>query len=400
MRVRLRVVALAILVDLGVAVSDGWAIDMKRLNSTVRPNYGEKLESIGLSFWQWDNYWREDVCYQFSASQIDEIEVATAELHTLCIRAVKHAIENDRLSQMQIPEAFHSAIKSSFAADDFSLYGRFDLAYDGHHPPKMLEYNADTPTSILESAVAQWYWLEDMHSRDDQFNSLHEKLVARWSALPEEPLIHFVSISDNEEDWVAVTYLMETAVQAGKKVVHLALEQIGWDSQKNSFVDMQGESIKCLFKLYPWEWMMRESFGAHIAASGTRFVEPIWKSVLSCKGILPLLWELFPNHPNLLEAHFDHPNGLSAFAKKPLYSREGENIELHSGGQLAYRSKEGPYGVEGHIYQALCTLPCFQGMYPVIGSWVVGGEPAGMCIREDVSPITTNMSHFVPHVIR
>lgn len=373
---------------------------MERLSCAVRPDHGEKLEAIGLSFWAWDNYWKEDVYYRFTAAQIDEIEAATAELHSLCIKAVQFAIEHERLGELQIPAEFHAAIRASFEAGEFSLYGRFDLAYDGVNPPKMLEYNADTPTSILESAVAQWYWMEEAFGGDDQFNALHEQLVARWKALPDEPLIHFASIAENEEDWVAITYLMETALQAGKQVAHLTLDQIGWDAHQRTFVDLQGEPIKCMFKLYPWEWLMREEFGAHIADSRTRFVEPIWKSVLSCKGILPLLWELFPGHPNLLEAHFGEPKGLTAFARKPLFSREGANIELHCGGALVQHSNNGPYGEEGHVYQALFPLPCFAGMYPVIGSWIVGGTPAGICIREDVSPITTNMSYFVPHVFR
>ncbi len=372
---------------------------MERISAAARPDYGKKLEAIGLSFWQWDNYWNEEAYYRFHAKEIEEIEAATEELHCMCVEAAKFAIANDRLAELRIPEPFHASIRSSFAADDFSLYGRFDLAYDGVTPPKMLEYNADTPTSILESAVAQWYWLEEVHPRDDQFNSLHERLVARWNSL-DEPLIHFASISGNEEDWVATTYLMETALQAGKAVRHITLDEIGWDASLAIFVDMQGMPIKCLFKLYPWEWMMREPFGVHVIGAETRFVEPLWKSVLSCKGILPLLWELFPNHPNLLEAHFGEPRGLSAFAKKPLFSREGANIELYRQGMLAYRSGDGPYGEEGYIYQALASLPCFEGRYPVIGSWVAGGEPAGMCIREDISPITTNMSYFVPHVLR
>lgn len=373
---------------------------MQRIPSRVRPAHGKKLEAIGLSFWQWDNYWKEEVCYCFTAAQVDLIEAATEELHRLCVQAVSYAIEHNRLDKLQIPRPFHAAIKTSFEQNDFSLYGRFDLAYDGINPPKMLEYNADTPTSILESAVAQWYWMEEVFGENDQFNSLHERLVDRWKTLVDEPVIHFASIADNEEDWVAITYLMETALQAGKQVVHIEVEQIGWDAQHNIFVDTQGAPIKCLFKLYPWEWMMREDFGVYIAQSKTRFVEPMWKSVLSCKGILPLLWEMFPNHPNLLEAHFDAPHGLKAYAKKPLFSREGANIELHQDATMLHHNNGGPYGVEGHVYQALVNLPCFDGMYPVIGSWVVGGEASGMCIREDISPITTNMSYFVPHVFR
>jgi glutathionylspermidine synthase len=154
-------------------------------------------------------------------------------------------------------------------------------------------------------------------------------------------------------------------------------------------------SENALLKLYPWEWLMREEFGKNIAGATTRFIEPIWKSVLACKGLLPILWEMYPGHPNLLPAYFE-PGKLDSYAKKPLYSREGANVELYRNGRLVAKDN-GPYGREGVIYQALHPLPDFHGRFPVIGSWIVGDEPAGMCIREDASPITTNMSNFIPH---
>ena len=140
---------------------------------------------------------------------------------------------------------------------------------------------------------------------------------------------------------------------------------------------------------------MREDFGDRILESTTRFIEPLWKSVLSCKALLPLLWELFPDHQNLLPAYFE-PTKLTSYAKKPFYSREGANITLVKSGILI-ASDDGPYGEEGYIYQDLYPMPVFEGKYPVIGSWVVNGQPVGMCIREDVKQITTNMSNFVPH---
>jgi glutathionylspermidine synthase len=161
------------------------------------------------------------------------------------------------------------------------------------------------------------------------------------------------------------------------------------------FVDVRHEPIETLFKLYPWEWLMREDFGPHLLACGSRLIEPMWKAVLSCKGLLPILWELYPGHPNLLPAYFE-PGYLDEYARKPLYSREGANIELHSR-QGILRKADGPYGEQGYIYQGLQLLPRFDGRYPVIGAWLVDGQPAGMGIREDDSPITTNTSQFVPH---
>jgi glutathionylspermidine synthase len=36
----------------------------------------------------------------------------------------------------------------------------------------------------------------------------------------------------------------------------------------------------------------------------------------------------------------------------------------------------------------------------IVGSWVVGNEPAGIGLREDRGRITRNGSRFVPHYIR
>ena len=253
---------------------------MKRLTISPRPNYGKKLEEQGLSFHAWDNYWKEDACYQFSLTQIEEIEAATEELHRMSIVAMQFAVNNGMLDKLGIPEAFHAGVRASLERNDFSLYGRFDLAYDGVSPPKMLEYNADTPTSLIESAVCQWYWMEDVFPDTDQFNSLHDKLVAHWKTLSGQEQIHVATLANNEEDWVCGTYLIDTIAQAGRKAKHINVEDIGWDRYRSAFVDADGGMIHNLFKLYPWEWLMRDAFGKNIVKSQTRFIEPMWKAGL------------------------------------------------------------------------------------------------------------------------
>jgi len=370
---------------------------MLREAITPRPDRAEKLEAQGLSFHARDDYWLEDACYRFDLREIAVLEAATNELHEMCVSTLARAIAEERLGSLAIPEAFWEPIAASLRQGEFSLYGRFDLSYDGHGPPKLLEYNADTPTSLLESAVCQWFWLQDQFPAADQFNSVHERLIARWRELPAAGPVHIASLEDNEEDWACATYLVDTLTQAGRVATQLNIEDIGWDAARSRFVDLHGREIEQLFKLYPWEWLMREEFGAHIVASRTQFIEPLWKAALSCKGLLPLLWEFFPAHPNLLPAYFE-PGHLSSYAKKPLYSREGANVELVLDGRRI-EGVQGPYGHQGYIYQGLQTLPMFDGRHAVIGSWVVGGRSAGICVREDQSPITTNLSHFVPHYV-
>jgi glutathionylspermidine synthase len=121
--------------------------------------------------------------------------------------------------------------------------------------------------------------------------------------------------------------------------------------------------------------------------------------LLANKGLLAVLWELYPGHPNLLPAYLHSPSDLKSFAKKPLFSREGANVSLVRDGRVIGETA-GDYGEEGYVFQQLAELPSFGGAHPVIGAWLVDGEPAGMGIRESRGLITNDTSQFVPHVIR
>jgi glutathionylspermidine synthase len=284
-------------------------------------------------------------------------------------------------------------IKNSWEREDLSLYGRFDLVYDGKSAPKMYEYNADTPTSLLEASVIQWYWLEEKFPERDQFNSIHEKLVARWREGGLTGCIHFACIRDHSEDFATTVYMQDTAIQAGLETKRLFIDEIGWNGRH--FLDLANARITTLFKLYPWEWLIDERFSPCLLQEPWQIVEPAWKMVLSNKNILPLLWEMFPNHPNLLPA-YTTPDPLGgAYLKKPVLGREGANITIKTAGTETVT--DGNYARGAFIYQALMQPPKFNDFYPVIGSWIVRDEAAGIGIRESHRPITENTSRFVPH---
>jgi glutathionylspermidine synthase len=384
---------------------------MQRIACEPRGDWREKAEAAGFTFHTMDGdpYWDESAYYGFTLAEIErDIEAPTAELDAMCRELVVRAVGDERIMRaLQIPTPAWNFIAASWRRGDPSLYGRFDLRYDGQGPAKLLEYNADTPTSVFETAVFQWSWLEDAIARNivphdaDQYNSLHERLIERWKAIGQGGYLHLAGETDSPEDMGTLAYLEDTARQAGLTTTILAIGDIGRTAQ-GQFVDRDDRPIALAFKLYPWEWMMREKFAASLGGASTRWVEPPWKAVLSSKAILPLLWEIFPRHPNLLPAYFDaDPQGArlgGSFVKKPIYSREGANIEIMVAGETV-DSDGGPYGAEGFIKQAVATLPRFDGNYAVVGSWVVGGAPCGMSIREDTSPITKNTSRFLPHAI-
>ena len=370
---------------------------MKRHVCEPRSDWRAKVESVGLTYHSHEAgpYWDESACYELSAADVHALESAANTLHTLCIEAAEAVIENAWWTRLGIPAIAVPAILNSWERDDFSLYGRFDLAYDGITPPKMLEYNADTPTALVEASVAQWFWLQETRPDADQFNSIHERLIEAWRRFSGST-IHFSSIKDHPEDEMTVLYLRDTCEQAGVRTKPVFIEDIGWDANAKRFVDLAGDAIERSFKLYPWEWLWHEEFGPHLTSDNVRFIEPAWKMLLSNKGLLPILWELFPDHPNLLPAHETAAPLGESYIRKPKLSREGANVTWVERG-VTLEESGGDYGEEGFVFQAVANLPEFNGNRPVFGVWMVDHEAAGLGIREDARRITGNLSRFVPH---
>ena len=379
---------------------------VKRVVNPVRADWQRKVESVGLAWHSAKGaYWNEAAYYSFTMDEILKLEDATNKVHAMCLEAAQHIIDNNLFDKLHVPARVVPLIIAAWQQEPPSLYGRFDFAYDGMGPPKMLEYNADTPTSLVEASLAQWFWLQDVFPAKDQFNSLHERLIEQWKVLApylQGERLHFAGM-DDIEDGVTLAYLRDAAEQAGITCETLTIPQIGMSSD-GFFTDLNDQVIESIFKLYPWEWIMNEDerFVRGVLERGTdmQWIEPVWKMLLSNKGLLAVLWDLFPDSPYLLPASFDVADTLTwdAYVRKPLLSREGANVTVTMFDQTLMES-QGDYGDEGYVYQSLATIPNMDGLYPVIGSWIIGQESAGIGIRESKRIITDNMSQFVPHVI-
>jgi glutathionylspermidine synthase len=385
---------------------------VRRAASTPRADWRTQIHDQGLVY---DTpgrdavggarpYWDESVHYVFEMDEILSLEADVETLHSMCLDAVEHVVLTERYRDFAIPEWVWPAIAESWRRSDPHVYGRFDLRYDGGGPAKLLEYNADTPTSLLEASVVQWFWKTEVFPDDDQWNSIHEKLVARWAAVADllpSSEVHFTwsGAETTGEDHVTTTYLQQTAAEGGLNTVGLAIEDLGWDSLLNRFVDLAEAPISTVAKLYPWEWIVADDFGKHAVQTlpKTLWVEPLWKMLLSNKALLAVLWEMHPGHPNLLPAFLDQPGMLTEYVRKPKLGREGANIQIHAPGHEV--STGGVYGDEGYVYQLFDPLPEFGGYRPALGAWVVADEAAGLGIRETAGLVTDDGAAFVPHRI-
>jgi glutathionylspermidine synthase len=390
---------------------------MQRIPLTPREDWQQKVESVGLTFHTLENgqpYWNESAAYSFTAAEIDTLEAAGNTLQEMCLAAAQHIIDEKRYAELDIPEPAIEAIEWAWNNEPPALYGRFDLSWAGAqsgNAPKLLEYNADTPTSLLEAAVIQWHWLEEVSpaltatshlGKPDQFNSIHEKLIAKWKDIDpylSKP-IYFAAL-DNPEDQLTISYLLDTAQQAGLDTIQMFLHEIGWNDDQQLFLDPDEQPMFSIFKLYPWEAMLQEEFGPHAIDTypSTRWIEPIWKMLLSNKGILPILWQLYPNHELLLESYFAEdqttPPTLRNYVRKPLMSREGANITLVRD-NATIATTPGPYN-GAQIIQALAPDAVFDHRHTVLGLWMIDQDCSGLGVRESFNPITDNLSSFVPH---
>lgn len=385
---------------------------MRRITLSPRADWRAKADAIGFVYHDTGGapYWDESAAYAFTLREIEQdIEPAAGELHAMCLELVDEVVRDAALmTRLAIPVEHHEFVAESWRTRQPSLYGRFDFAYDGGGPAKLYEYNADTPTSVFECATFQWLWLEEMIASGglsagvDQFNSLFDKLRARFATLfPKGGFVHFAADASAIEDRQTVRFFEDLAAQAGIEPKFVAMRDIGLNAA-GRFVDTDNFELQAAFKLYPWEMMFREPYAANLVHADVRWIEPAWKAILSNKGLLPLLWARHPDHPNLLPAFFDDdPTAASlgdSYARKPLFSREGANVAITRDGVADPVLDEG-YGAEGFIRQALHPAPTFDGRHAVIGAWIVGDEPAGMGIREDDALVTRNVARFVPHLI-
>ncbi|MBI2705759.1 MAG: glutathionylspermidine synthase family protein [Actinobacteria bacterium] len=392
---------------------------MKRVSFPPRADWRQQVIDNGLIYLPTflsdgttRDYWNEGVAYTFSVDEVRFLEDAVAELHAMHEVAAQHVLDHDLTSRLAIPDWCVPAIRASWDDRFPTVYGRFDLAYDREHV-KLLEYNADTPTALFESAYVQLAWLYDLQGelpeQTDQWNVLDDALVGCWKELAgsfDGDLVHFAYMNEpTGEDIMNTSYLATTAERAGLRTVLLEFAALDLDANGH-IVDPDGERVRAIFKLYPWEWMVdlpaaELIFDTALERTVT-WIEPPYKMLWSNKGILPVLWELFPDHPHLLPAYFDEPGGMEDYVRKPMLSREGSNITIvrHGTEVLAI---DGPYGSEGFVCQAYVDIPTFETpdghATPCLGAWLVQGAPAGLAVRESYGPITDNLSRFTPHVV-
>src|SRR6185369_1935674 len=265
---------------------------MKRVSLTPRTDWRSRVESQGLT-WHADGNqegWNEEAAYILSAGEIQRLCRAATEAAEIYQRAAAYIINNGLWSLLGLKDDDAPLIVSSWEKKEWSLHGRFDFLLDASGCPKLLEYNAETALSLVETAVIQKHWLAEVMPGFGQFNELEERLLEGWRRSGFKQ-IHCAWRPRHAEVEGTVRYMAGLMRQAGMDVTLMALHRMGWNSRLEKFVDQDGLPVDRCFKIYPWEWMLRERFASRVPRSGCSFVEPAWRLVHGSKGILRVISE-------------------------------------------------------------------------------------------------------------
>jgi glutathionylspermidine synthase len=385
---------------------------MKRIESKPRADWAARLENVGIDYHtngqspsEADTsllWWDESVAWELTSAEVDALDDATKEIHQVCLGAVDHIInkESHLLTEvLGLPEWMADYASKSWKRGDPALMGRMDLAVSPDGDIKFIEYNGDTPTLAIETAVAQWQWLEEVMPGRDQFNSLHERILMgfqRVAALMGGRGMHFTAFKESPEEWAHSTYFRDLAEQAGIPTRALDLPEVRWNPSAQEFRDEEENVIRFLHKLYPWENIMEDEFGQHFAMDRVGVIEPPWKLILGHKALLPILYRLYPNHPNLLESHLGPAPANGEWVEKPVVGRGGSNIRFISNGHSWVQS-QGGYGDYPVVSQRRASVLNQDGWTTLLGSWVAADEPCGIIFRESRSPILGETDRVVPH---
>lgn len=387
---------------------------MRRLASPPRPDwrsalseydYGEAAAPAAVC-------WDESVRYEFSAGEIDMIEGAADEVHGLIRDAIGHVVDNRLHPLLGLETDVARRIDASWAAywgrgkpnDRLGgLFGRLDFAYDGRQSLKLIGCDYDGPTGLFESSIVQWDWLEASFPDLDQFNGLHEGLVERWQALATgmrgRDTVHLTCATPDAQREGELAYLAATADEAGLSATTIGVQDIGWDG--SSFLDTDEQRIAWLLKLYPWEAMVAEEYGAHLHTSGLPVLDPLWRMPASNHGLLAVLWDLYPEHANLCQASLTESD---VDASRGLIRRSLFGLDHAAEWVSGEEGTEADTGMAansgGTVY--IARPPSFEsdGVHAILQAWMVGDKCLGMAVRESETPVLWADAALVPHLFR
>ncbi|MBB6612393.1 glutathionylspermidine synthase family protein [Pontibacter sp. Tf4] len=392
-------------------------LDNLRIRMRLEPHTGDVETAVRGLGWDWCV---EDGCANYvpgeavvlNETDADALLEAADTLYDMMLQAVPDDLPDAFLNVLGIPQNLWQLVRQSWNDDrHWHLYGRFDLAQTPEGP-KLLEFNADTATSIPETAVVQWASLAAAGKNDaNQYSGLYEALVEQfktWRMMNNDlaPALLLTYIGGSAEDETNCAVLTQAATEAGFDTHLSPIEEVNISTQgaeRGVWAQIgqeQWQQFPFLFKLLPWEQIaweepeLCESLTQLVRSRNVVIANPAYTLLFQSKGMLAWLWKAYPYHPLLLEA--DLAPLRDKYIRKPYFGREGQSIEVVD--KVRVTKMEGEYDQQQQVYQRWCDLPQDNKGYTYQAGVFWAGEGCAIGFRREKG-IITNLSQFVPHLV-
>lgn len=388
---------------------------MKRIITPNWHNWQQELQDVGVpnpiykaERGTTESDWLDGVAYSFTRDEIAQLKEATLTVNKLMLNAVNEAVNRpDIMLKMAIPESSHDLFKESWESMDKNLVGRMDWSFDADGTPKLLEINGDSVQGLVLAGPGQLAYLEAVHkSKGKQWNDIAVALESAFGRMSLPDTLYFTGDLEDQADILEISFIEERARVAGLNTRFISLEDIGI-TNTGRFADLGDDIIEAILVYQPWEWTLDTPFGDYFLHGNDpkcTMIEPAWRMLVSNKGLMALMWEMYEGHENLLPTFIDYDaraDGLEEdYAQKPIYGFEAANVTLVESGQVIAENPDSEAdSSDGYVYQGLCPLPEFDGKYAQVCTWMIADQAAGLSVKESDGLISDYFSPTVPHII-
>lgn len=379
----------------------------------------EKLEELGFT-WHTDSDksgYVSDTLVKITQDEAEAYYEAVNEIYDMYAEAAQYVIDNNLFFELGIPFNLIDAIKKSWENDvHWHIYGRFDLSggIDGK-PIKLLEFNADTPTALFETALLQWALLKENNmDENSQFNNVYDAIRENFKRLitlfDDTDLFNerydgwkilFSSVYGNDEEEATTKLLRQMATDAGFNTGFEYLGDVKFD--EDGIYDRYENQYEYWFKLYPWEDIainepeLATTLTTIMQNQAAIILNPAYTLLFQSKGMLKILYDLFPDSPYLLKASFEPLKGVK-HVEKSVFGREGANVKIVGANGEILHEQGGEYENHKKVYQEYADLPKDAEGAKYQAGVFFAYEACGLGFRKG-GEIMNNMSKFVSHII-
>lgn len=408
----------------------------------------EPLRREGVFTWDWlygQEYALAGLC-RIRQSQLAELRRASEALGRVYARTV-HIVQQGEpalWTELGLPEAAFGALQLRFDDTVPTMIGRFDFALtpDG---PKMLEFNSDTPTGIVEAfhvngRICEAYGAVDPNEgcRMALAAAFERMLRLYREAGYAARRVVFSALDWHEEDAGTTRYLLQQSGVAGAGFVPLADLRVEGDRLWAPSLLPEGTAVAAgeppsmqpvdvLYRLHALEKLAEDRdtdgypTGEHalrlIADRRLAIMNPPSGFVAQTKALQALIWNLHEAGEFFTEEEHDTirrymlPTYLEPcfeagmpYVAKPILGREGSGVTIYDGSGAARESSgENEYADQPMVYQQYTELPPvrvetasgpFDGRL-LWGCFLIDGRGSAVVTRVG-GTITNNLSYYLP----